>query len=365
MIVKKNDICSLNICDKTRRSPEYPIQNLRISLLEWYSLAKRELAWRAKDGQTPNPYYVLISEFMLQQTTVQTVIPYFENFIKVFPTLQDLANSTQEQVYHLWQGLGYYSRAKNLHRAAQQIVALGVFPNDITTLKTLSGVGDYTSAAIASIAFDQPVLPIDGNVMRVFSRLFLLDSIKGPELFKESLDYTHNFTGFSNNSESAQAIMELGALICKPKNPLCQQCPLSRDCKAHQFDRQDQYPKLPIKKEKSRHTAFSYIIEDERGHWLIIKRSSKGLFANMHIFPTTYFDFDTSMYKIKEKFTYHKKIRHIFTHLELHITIIHCSLIKTRNDTDPNHFWINPQDIGMYAMPKLMKKILEVYQCRE
>ncbi len=330
------------------------VYNERERLLEWYLRIKRILPWRAAYGTSPNAYHVLVSEFMLQQTTVQTVIPYFERFIKRFPTLESLATAPLDDVYVFWQGLGYYSRAKNLHCACQQLYEMGYFPKDVATLKTLSGVGDYTSAAVSAIAFDQPVIPIDGNVMRVMARLFMLHQPKGPKLQAETTHYIDVFVGQTNNTYVAQAIMELGALICKPKKPLCDQCPLAGECRAFNENVVEQFPKILAKPIKPKRVATTFVIEDKHGRILIVKRPAKGLFSNMYIFPTTCFDFDplllTQLTHLKQL---QKTIRHVFSHFDLELTVVRAQTMHELKGE-----WVLPNDLGRYGMPTLMHKVL-------
>lgn len=316
------------------------------------------MPWRAELEKAPNPYHVLVSEFMLQQTTVQTVIPFFERFIERFPTLETLAKAPLDDVYTLWQGLGYYSRAKNLHKAASQICDLGFFPQDTATLKTLSGIGPYTSASISAIAFDQPIMPVDGNVMRVMSRLFAIAEPKGTKLQEQSQTAVHIFASDRDNTHSAQALMELGALVCKPKNPVCHECPLSHACQAYQTQSVDKYPILLVKTTKPKRSATSYVITNQSGQVLLIKRPDKGLFSNMFIFPTTCFDFDQSMLQnviIKKEIT--KPIKHVFSHFDLELTVAHAE--TTKNITG---IWVEPFDIQNYGMPTLMHKVMKTFK---
>ncbi|MES2253391.1 MAG: A/G-specific adenine glycosylase [Pseudomonadota bacterium] len=329
---------------------------LRERLLDWYFSIKREMPWRAEIDQTPNPYHVLVSEFMLQQTTVQTVIPFFKRFIERFPTIDILATAPLDDVYALWQGLGYYSRAKNLHRAAAQICALNSFPQDIETLKTLAGIGPYTSASISAIAFDQPTMPVDGNVMRVMSRLFTIAEPKGTKLQDQSQKAVHIFAGDTHNTHSAQALMELGALVCKPRNPLCETCPLARDCQAFQTQAVELYPILLAKVAKPKRIATTYVITNQHDQVLLIKRPDKGLFSNMFIFPTTCFDFDPVVLPdltILEH--YQKPIKHVFSHFDLELTIVR---VKT-TEALPG-LWVAPIDLPKYGMPTLMHKVTKI-----
>ena len=329
---------------------------LREHLLDWYFACKRTMPWRAEIDKAPNPYHVLVSEFMLQQTTVQTVIPFFERFITRFPTIEALAESSLDDVYALWQGLGYYSRAKNLHTTAIQICALGRFPQDIETLKTLAGIGPYTSASISAIAFDHPTMPVDGNVMRVMSRLFAIPEPKGARLQEQSQAAVHIFAGIQDNTHSAQALMELGALVCKPKNPLCGTFPLSHDCQAFQTQSVDKYPILLTKAVKPKRVATSYVITNQDGHVLLMKRPDKGLFSNMFIFPTTCFDFDpVSLPNLTIRKQHTKPIKHVFSHFDLELTVV-----QAETTDAVTGIWVVPGDLSKYGMPTLMHKVVKI-----
>ena len=202
-------------------------QNISKKILDWYDNNKRILPWRTKVTQSQKEYYTFVSEFMLQQTQVKTVIPYFENFIKQIPNFQSLANIKEQLLLKKWEGLGYYSRARNLKKSAIKIVRefKGRLPQSYDNLIQLPGVGDYTSKAIMSIAFNIKTIPLDGNVERILKRTLYLK--KQNEISKDFLKTKINFFGLSDRaSDYSQAIMEIGALICKPNNPLCNQCPI-------------------------------------------------------------------------------------------------------------------------------------------
>ena len=202
-------------------------------ILNWYDINKRSLPWRKKTSSKKKQYYTLVSEFMLQQTQVATVIPYFNLFIKDIPNLKTLAKAQNKKLMKLWEGLGYYSRAKNLKKTAQAIIKNfgGKLPDNFEDLISLPGIGNYTASAILSIAFNKPYIPLDGNVERVLKRYLYLK--KKNEIQKDNLIKKKSALGTSLRSSAyAQALMELGALICKPTNPLCHQCPISEKCKS-------------------------------------------------------------------------------------------------------------------------------------
>ena len=225
-------------------------------ILYWYDNNKRALPWRKKISQTKREYYTLVSEFMLQQTKVTTVIPYFNNFIRDIPNLTSLSKITDDKLLKYWEGLGYYSRVKNLKKTAQIVRRKfkGRLPITIDKLKTLPGIGDYTANAIMAIAFNKPFIPLDGNIERVIKRLLNLKLAN--EVSKENLIKEKKILGTSTrSSDYAQSLMELGALVCKPKIPLCSQCPVTKDCKS--FKKND----FEIIKQKKKKINKFYLVE--------------------------------------------------------------------------------------------------------
>ena len=213
-------------------------KNIPKKILYWYDNNKRILPWRKRVSKKQTQYFTLVSEFMLQQTQVKTVIPYFNNFINKIPNLKKLSNVSETKLMKNWEGLGYYSRARNLKETAKKIISEfnGELPSTIEELKTLPGIGDYTSRAIMAIAFNKPIIPLDGNVERILKRVFYLRNDN--EIIKDNIINKKSFFGKSNRpSDYAQAIMEIGALICKPLNPLCLECPISKNCNS--FEKKD------------------------------------------------------------------------------------------------------------------------------
>jgi len=254
------------------------------NLLHWYSLNKRDLPWR-KDQ---DPYKIWVSEIMLQQTKVDTVIPYFNRFMMKYPTVFDLAEADEQSVLKEWEGLGYYSRAKNLHHAVKEVVSVynGEVPNDFKQLVSLKGIGPYTRGAILSIAFNQAEPAVDGNVMRVLSRVLKIEKNIANQQVKKYFEYiTKELISTGDPASFNQGLMELGALICKPKAPLCDLCPVKESCRAQKEGIQEQ---LPIKTKAKKQKTFKYIallITDEKENIIIEKRPSKGLLANLWQFP--------------------------------------------------------------------------------
>ena len=221
--------------------------NIPNKILKWYDNNKRILPWRKKTSIKNREYFTLVSEFMLQQTQVKTVIPYFELFIKNFPNLNTLANASEKKVLKNWEGLGYYSRARNLKKTASILLKEfnGNLPNNVETLKLLPGIGEYTSRSILAIAHNLPYIPMDGNVERILKRIFYLKSEK--DVSKDNLQKKKSFFGKSfRSSDYAQAIMEIGALICKPTKPLCYDCPVNKNCIAYKKKTLKQYRRVNL-----------------------------------------------------------------------------------------------------------------------
>ena len=251
------------------------VQAIRTRLLRWYGAKKRDLPWR----RTKDPYRIWISEVMLQQTRVDTVIPYYERFIGAFPDVRSLARAKEERVLKNWEGLGYYSRARNLLAAAREVVADygGKLPDTAERLKDLPGFGPYTSAAVASIAFGEPAATVDGNVRRVISRLFARN--QGIEDLAQGLVDPKNPSAFN------QAMMELGALICLPRNPKCVVCPVRSDCRAFGLGRIAVFPPIKNRLQPKDVYSIAAVVTGPK-HVLLVKRASIGRFGGLWEFPT-------------------------------------------------------------------------------
>ena len=268
-------------------------------ILEWYGVHKRELPWRT----TIEPYKIWLSEIMLQQTRVAQGIPYYNKFLDAFPTVHDLASAPEEKVLKLWQGLGYYSRARNLHMTAKIIVDTygGKFPTTYKEIRTLKGIGDYTASAIVSICFNQPEPVVDGNVYRVLARYFGVDlpinSTSGIKYFKS---LAREVMDIENIRDYNQGIMEFGAIQCAPKNPDCDVCPLNHGCVALKEDRVRELP-VKLKKAKIKNRYFNYLVFiDEHGKTLWEQRQGKGIWQNMYQFPLMETDQSVDVNKIRE-----------------------------------------------------------------
>lgn len=264
-----------------RQFDEFKFQN---DLLQWFANNQRDLPWR----RTSDPYSIWVSEIMLQQTQVITVIPYYERFLKKFPTVFHLAEADEQTVLKMWEGLGYYSRARYLHEAAKEVVTAyeGVIPNDPKQLGSLKGIGPYTRGAILSIAFNQPEPAVDGNVMRVLSRILLIsDNITDAKTRTLFEDIVRNLISKEDPSSFNQGLMELGALICTPQSPLCLHCPVRESCRAFEAGMQTELPVRTRAKKQRVEPYIVVLITDEKGNVLIEQRPDKGLLANMWQFP--------------------------------------------------------------------------------
>jgi A/G-specific adenine glycosylase len=267
------------------------VAGLRAALLGWYDGQARVLAWRVSPadrlrGVRPDPYRVWVSEVMLQQTTVAAVAGYFARFMDAFATVQDLAGAPEAEVLRLWAGLGYYSRARSLHAGAQVIAAAGgQFPETEEGWRALPGIGPYTAAAIAAIAFDRPAVVVDGNVERVISRLFAVEEplpLSKPALRALAGTVFHG----ERPGDFAQAMMDLGATVCTPRSPKCLLCPISRACAARALGAPETYPRRLAKGAKPERHGAAFWLQSEAGVWLV-RRPGRGLLGGMAALPST------------------------------------------------------------------------------
>ena len=303
-------------------------QQIVTPLLSWYRENKRDLPWRKE----VTPYRVWVSEIMLQQTRVEAVKEYYTRFMAALPTVEDLAYCEEEKLLKLWEGLGYYSRARNLQKAARYIVERcdGEFPKRVEELKTLPGIGSYTAGAIASIAFGQRAAAVDGNVFRVASRLeenpTVISDMKYRKYLEKELVSVYPDEGV-DCSDFTQSIFELGALICKPQNPSCEKCPLNSLCGAYKEGTVALYPALPQKKEKKKQQVYVFLIETPQG--FCIRRREEGVLKGMNEFPSYVVERgerpedilnEWGMYAFTE--IKRKNYVHIFTHIRWDITCI-------------------------------------------
>ena len=310
-------------------------------ILYWYDNNKRSLPWRKKNSQIKREYYTLVSEFMLQQTQVSTVIPYFKKFIKNIPNLESLANINEKKLLKYWEGLGYYSRVRNLKKTAKIVVSKykKKLPNTLEELKTLPGIGDYTASAILSIAFNKPFIPLDGNVERIIKRILNLKSEK--EISKENIIKKKKILGISNrSSDYAQALMELGALVCKPKNPLCTKCPIIKNCKS--YKKQDF--EIAVKSKKKIDKFFIVKVFKRGNKILLIKNTKFKFLKNFKIFP---------MEEIKKPQNLNNSLNLKMSNMNMNINI---KRIKEFSNIS-NGSWIDQTKFNQYTLPTFTKKI--------
>ena len=310
-------------------------------ILYWYDNNKRELPWRKKNSQIKREYYTLVSEFMLQQTQVTTVIPYFNNFIKNIPNLTALSKINESKLLKYWEGLGYYSRVKNLKKTANIVKKNfnGRLPSTIDELKLLPGIGDYTACAIMAIAFNKSFIPLDGNIERVIKRLLNLKLIS--QVSKENLTKQKKILGTSiRASDYAQALMELGALICKPKNPLCFKCPVKRNCKSF---RNNDFEIVKDRKKKI-DKFYKLKVYKKGNQFLLIKNTKFNFLKNFKIFP---------MYEISKKNNLEKNLNFKISNMNMNITI---QFNKVKGSI-PNSSWIDSSKLNNYTLPTFTKKI--------
>jgi A/G-specific adenine glycosylase len=259
-------------------------------LLAWYDRHRRRLPWRAEPGEIPDPYRVWLSEVMLQQTTVAAILPRFQRFLKRFPTVEALAAAPVEAVMAEWAGLGCYARARNLHACAQAVAAVGGFPRTVEGLRQLPGIGAYTAAAVAAIAFAVPVVPVDGNVERVTARIFAVEEpLPGARsaLARGAAELGGDAAARARPGDFAQALFDLGATICTPRTPACALCPWHDPCAARQQGVADTLPRKAAKPERPTRYGVHFWLEDERGTALLVRRPPRGLLGGTLALPGT------------------------------------------------------------------------------
>ena len=319
----------------------------------WYQKNKRNLPWR----ETTNPYHIWLSEIILQQTRVQQGMSYYYKFVNQYDKLSDLARASEQEVLNLWQGLGYYSRGRNLHKAAKLLVEHynATFPNDYNEIIKLPGVGAYTAAAIASFAFDLPHAVVDGNVYRVLSRFFntdtYIDTPQGQKYYKALAD---ELLDKQNPASHNQAIMELGALVCTPKNPNCDICPLSNSCEAKS---KNTWSALPRKKGKIkvRERHLHYFVSMKNDCLLLQKRGEKDIWANMFEFPML--EGEQLEAPILDQVSHIKTMNHKLTHQNL---TVHFYVVENPDEIGINHSaeWISLDALTEHPLPRVIEKFL-------
>ena len=311
-------------------------------VLNWYDLNRRLLPWRKKVSNKKKQYYTLVSEFMLQQTQVSTVIPYFKKFIKNIPDLETLANFDDQKLVKFWEGLGYYSRVRNLKKTAQVVVKDfdKKIPSNFLKLKSLPGIGDYTASAISAIAFNKPFIPLDGNIERVLKRILHLK--KDNEITKENLHEKKKIFGSTSRSgDYAQALMELGAIICKPNNPNCVQCPISSICIS--FKKKDFVLNKIKKKNKDKYYLLKVFKKNQK--YLLIKNTKFNFLRNFDIFP---------MQEITKPKNFNKDLNIKISNMNMNIKIEYNNIARSVYTSN----WIDPKNLQNYTLPTFTKKIV-------
>ena len=312
-------------------------------ILNWYDLNKRSLPWRKNVSFQKRQYFTLVSEFMLQQTQVATVIPYFNIFIKNIPNLKVLATVNNNKLIKLWEGLGYYSRVRNLKKTAQEIIKNynGKLPSNFEDLLSLPGIGNYTASAILAIAFNRPYIPLDGNIERVLKRYLYLK--KDKDIQKDNLLKKKSIFGTSSrSSDYAQALMELGALICKPKNPLCNQCPISNNCKS--LKKKDFNLTKIKKKNIDKYFLLKVYKKDQR--YLLIKNTKFNFLKNLTIFP---------MEELLKPKNFNENLNFKLSNMNMNIKI---QYLKNSGKFQES-YWVNEKKLDNYMLPSFTKKIVK------
>ncbi|WP_029191120.1 A/G-specific adenine glycosylase [Ornithinibacillus scapharcae] len=354
--------------DYNRTLQNFNISKFQSDLLDWYEANKRDLPWR-KDQ---DPYKIWVSEIMLQQTKVDTVIPYFYNFLKKFPTVYDLAAAEEQEVLKAWEGLGYYSRARNLQYAVREVVEQygGQVPNSPKELEKLKGIGSYTKGAILSIAFNQPEPAVDGNVMRVFSRVMNVDEdIAQPKTKKLFETITREVISHEDPSAFNQAIMDLGATICTPKSPACLICPVKEHCQAFELGVEQQ---LPIKSKGKKNKKMKYVVlllRNENGKIAIEKRPEEGLLANLFQFPMVPTE-DLAIDLVESWFSsaYNLNIilgqksgalKHVFSHITWELDIYQAVLNGEQEIPEGKLKFVDDKELAAYPFPVSHQKMMQ------
>jgi A/G-specific adenine glycosylase len=343
-------------------------------LLDWYDRHRRVLPWRPPAGQRPDPYAVWLSEIMLQQTGVKTVGPYFDKFLARWPDVAALGRASLDDVLRMWAGLGYYSRARNLHACAVAVLRdhNGLFPDTEEGLRSLPGIGPYTAAAVAAIAFDRRTMPVDGNIERVVSRLFAVEETLPQakpviqKLAATLLGTSRAGDEKSRAGDSAQALMDLGASICTPKRPACSLCPLNEGCAARQRGDQESFPRKAPKKSGELRRGAAFVVT--RGDELLVRsRPEKGLLGGMTEVPGSDWrasQDDEDALKQAPRLggvtRWHRKagvVTHVFTHFPLEL-VVYTAHVQLRTRAPKDTRWVPIATLAGEALPNVMRKVI-------
>lgn len=335
-------------------------------IINWYKANARDLPWR----KTSNPYFIWLSEVILQQTRVAQGLAYYQRFIEKFPTVQDLADAEEDQVLEIWQGLGYYSRARNLHKTARQLVKdfQGKFPEKYLDLLRLKGIGPYTAAAISSFAFHENEAVVDGNVIRVLARLFLIeDEISQPKVQKQFREIAYDLLPIGHSYEFNQGIMELGAMVCTPQNPDCTHCPVFEFCQARKVGAMETLPNKKRPKEK-RKRFLNYLLLESEGEILLTKRGPKDIWEGLYEPILSEGDRSfSSLNEFKDRFAQipvnwlesqiFPPLRHILTHQELWVVV--CKAKLSKKAEIQGFIWVKKENLDSVPKPVIISKILQ------
>ena len=328
-------------------------------LLDWWDRERRELPWRARPGRRADPYAVWLSEIMLQQTTVATVTGYYARFLARWPKVENLAAAPLDDVLAQWAGLGYYARARNLHACATVVASRhgGSFPRGVAALRELPGVGAYTAAAIAAIAFDEPCVAVDGNVERVISRLYALREQR-PALKLEVERRASVLLPRARAGDFAQAMMDLGATVCRPRSPDCGRCPWAEACAAQRSGQPEDYPAKAAKAPKPHRRGAAFVLR-KGDAVLLLRRPGSGLLGGMTAFPTTPLTEDVApeaqLAHAPSRARWRRldgAVRHVFTHFSLELTVF-----VADGGAGAQGLWTPVVELGKQALPTLMRKV--------
>ncbi|MCB5943619.1 A/G-specific adenine glycosylase [Acidocella sp. KAb 2-4] len=316
-------------------------------LLSWYVQHRRHLPWRAAPGEAADPYHVWLSEIMLQQTVVATVRPYYAKFLAAYPRIEDLAAASVEEVCGHWAGLGYYARARNLHKCAQAVAALGGFPRSVEGLRALPGIGPYTANAVGAIAFGLPALPVDGNVERVAARIFAIATplpAGKAEIAAAAQGFIADQDAQAAPGDFAQALFDLGATICTPKSPDCPACPWRAHCRAHAQGVAASLPARAKKPARPRRTGTAYVLLDAADNVLLLRRPPTGLLGGMLALPESP--------PLRAAWREAGAVEHVFTHFSLTL-----SVLAARRAALPRGALMAPAATAQ--LPSVMRKALD------
>ncbi len=361
-----------NIEDAAMSKPQQDdINTFRREVLAWYDENRRVLPWRALAGNTSDPYHVWLSEIMLQQTVVAAVIPYFLKFIEKWPRVHDLAQADNDDVMTAWAGLGYYARARNLHKCAKIVSEelRGVFPIAQKALQELPGIGDYTSAAIRAIAFDKPAVVVDGNIERVMARFHAVtEPLPAAKKTLKALTADYAEGQKNRSGDFAQALMDLGATVCTPKSPKCGLCPLPYGCDGYKQAIAETLPRKAPKKIKPEKHGLVYWVENGLGEVLLEKRQDSGLLGGMSGLPTTEWHEkgrDVDHLKAFQALMKEKKngeVYHSFTHFNLSLKCVAVAVQKDEIDVSGLYYWSDIKSLKAQDFPTLFSKCLTMWR---